>query len=217
MRYKVIAPVGDNLKALFVGIKEFPTDKVYLITPSEKIRDAQKLRDKLEEFTIKSEIIEVSGNMLEEMFSQFGRITGSHNADEVIVNVATGDRMSTCAALSASFANGLKAFGVMGDEVMLMPIMKLSYYNELSENKLKILKELEVNEYTSLKDLSKKVNMSISLLSYHINGNYKYKGLKEFRLVEVKDERNQLLIKLSDMGNLILKGYVKVEKEGRGE
>ena len=57
MRCKVIAPVGDNLKALFVGIKEFPTDKVYLITPSEKIRDAQKLRDKLEEFTIKSEII----------------------------------------------------------------------------------------------------------------------------------------------------------------
>tara|TARA_Y100000310_G_scaffold153594_1_gene152996 strand:- start:9142 stop:9795 length:654 start_codon:yes stop_codon:yes gene_type:complete len=217
MRYKVIAPVGDNLKALFVGIKEFPTDKVYLITPSERIRDAQKLRDKLEEFTIKSEIVEVTGNLLEEMFSNFGRITGNHDPDEVIVNVATGDRMSTCAALSASFANGLKAFGVAGDEVMLMPIMKLSYYNELSDNKLKILKELKIDDYISLKDLSKKVSMSISLLSYHINGNYKYKGLKEFRLVEVKDQKNQLLIKLSEMGNLILKGYVKVGKEGRGE
>ena len=38
----------------------------------------------------------------------------------------------------------------------------------------------------------KKLKMSISLLSYHINGNLKYKGLKEFRLIELKEENNSL-------------------------
>ena len=41
MGYKVIAPVGDNPKALFVGIKEFPTEKVYLLTPHENLRRAK--------------------------------------------------------------------------------------------------------------------------------------------------------------------------------
>ena len=51
--------------------------------------------------------------------------------------------------------------------------------------------------------------MSISLLSYHINGNYKHKGLKEFRLVELKEQNKNLLVKLSEIGDLLLKGYIK--------
>ncbi len=213
MGYKVIAPVGDNLKALFVGIKEFPTEKVFLLTPHENMKKAKKLARKLDEFTIKSKIIELKENNLEEMFKIFGELCAHNNQDEIIVNVATGDRMTTCSALSASFANGLKAFGVEGDRTMLLPIMKLSYYNELNERKLKILKTLDSENYTSLKELSEKLDMSISLLSYHINGNFKYKGLKEFRLVVVKERNNQLLVKLSEMGNLLLKGYIQPKKE----
>ena len=97
---------------------------------------------------------------------------------------------------------------------MMLPIMKLSYYNELSENKLKILKELDVEDYKSLAELHKELKMSISLLSYHINGNYKYKGLKEHRLVEVKEKNNNLLVKLSEMGNLLLKGYIQPKSGG---
>ena len=65
----------------------------------------------------------------------------------------------------------------------------------------------------SLKDLNEKLKMSISLLSYHINGNLKYKGLREFRLVETKEKNNNLFVKLSEMGNLLLKGYVKDGKK----
>ena len=208
MGYKVIAPAGDNLKALFVGIKEFPTEKVFLLAPSEYLKEAKKYSRKLREFTIKSEIIELPKNNLEEMFEIFGKICSENDPDEIIVNVATGDRMTTCSALSASFANGLKAFGVEKDKTMPLPIMKLSYYNELSENKLKILKDLSFENYISLQDLHKKLNMSVSLLSYHINGNYKYKGLKEYRLVLVKERNKKVFVKLSDMGNLLLKGYI---------
>ena len=37
----VIAPVGDNMDALYVGIKEFPTERVILITPEERLEDAE--------------------------------------------------------------------------------------------------------------------------------------------------------------------------------
>ncbi|MBC8500529.1 MAG: hypothetical protein ISS25_03130 [Nanoarchaeota archaeon] len=213
MGYTIIAPVGDNPKALFIGMKEFPTEKVILITLHNNFKTAKKLRKKLEDFTIKTKIIEMKGSLMEEMFRIFGELCSIYNNDDLIVNVATGDKMSTCAALSAAFANGLKSFGVMGDQCMLMPIMKLSYYNELSENKLRILKEMDGSNYFSLKELSAKLEMSISLLSYHINGNYKYKGLKEFRLVEVKEESNNLFVKLSEMGNLLLKGYIQPKTE----
>jgi hypothetical protein len=213
MGFKVIAPVGDNTKALFIGMKQFPTEKVILITPISKLKEATDISKKLEEFTIETEIVEISENVLEEMFKAFGRLCSLYDNDELIVNVATGDRMSTCAALSASYANGLKAFGIMEDKPMILPIMKLSYYNELSDNKLKILKHMDQNTCTPLKQLSDNLKMSISLLSYHINGNYKHKGLKEFRLVDVVEDDKSMCVKLSEMGNLLLKGYIQQNKQ----
>lgn len=212
MGYTVIAPVGDNLKALFVGMKEFPTQKVILVTPLTKISEAKDVQEKLKEFTIDSEIKEIKGNIFEETFRIFGEVCSLYNNDDIVVNVSTGDKITTCASLSAAYANGLKTFGVMDGKTMLFPIMKLSYYNELSDNKMKILHSLCLDNWISLKDLSNNLKMSISLVSYHINGNYKYKGMKELRLIEVKEYNNTLQIKLSEMGNLLLKGYIKQDK-----
>lgn len=209
MGYIVVAPVGDNTKALFVGMKEFPTEKVILVSPTENMKEAQKLADKLKDFTIDSEIIEMREHIMEDMFKIFGNLCTIYDPDRILVNVATGDRMSTCAALSAAFANGLKSMGTMGDNVMLLPIMKLSYYNELSETKMRILKQLNTDEPLALKDLAQKLKMSASLLSYHINGNYKHKGLNELRLVEVQERNKNILVKVSQMGKLLLKGYIQ--------
>ncbi|MBT4539690.1 hypothetical protein HOC32_05360, partial [Candidatus Woesearchaeota archaeon] len=144
----------------------------------------------------------------ESMFASFGKVVSDNDPDNIIVNVATGDRLSTCAALSAAFANGLKAFGIMDGKPMLLPIMKLSYYHELSDSKLTILKHLNGEDYTSLQNLGKKTKMSTSLLSYHLNGTLRYKGLLNLRLVEVKERNKQLLIRLSSLGKLLLKGYM---------
>jgi len=213
MGYSVIAPVGDNSRALFIGMKEFPTEHVILITPSKNLKEAKKIQKKLDEFTIKSEIIEIDGNLMEGMFKTFGNLCSIYDEERLVVNVATGDRISTCAALSAAFANGLQAFGVMDNEVMMLPIMKLSYYNELSTNKLRILKLLKSDEHISLKELSTGLKMSTSLLSYHINGNHKHKGLKELRLIDIKEKNKNVYVKLSNMGALILKGYIKQKEE----
>ena len=145
---------------------------------------------------------------MESMFMAFREICSQHNHDDIIVNVATGDRLSSCAALSAAFANGLKAIGVMDKKPMLLPIMKLSYYDELTESKLKVLSHLHGEEYVAMSVLSKKTGLSPSLLSYHLNGTLKYKGLVNLRLVEVKEQNKNLLVKLSQMGSLLLKGYI---------
>ena len=213
MGYKVIAPVGDNLDALFVGMKEFATQKVFLITPKGNIKKAKKVEEKLSVFSIPVEIITINTDLMGSMFAAFGKIISLYKeTDELIVNVATGDRLSTCAALSAAFANGLKAFGIMDGKAMVLPIMKLSYYNELSESKLKILQSLHEEEYISLKEIARKTGMSISLLSYHLNGTLRYKGLLSLRLVEIEEKSKSLLVKLSDMGGLILKGYIPCDK-----
>jgi len=208
MGYTVIAPVGDNLDALFIGMKEFPTEKVFLITPKENLRKAKKLEKKLAIFSIPVEILEIQGSLMENMFSSFGEICAKFNHDDIIVNVATGDRLSTCAALSAAFANGLKAFGVVDKKPMLLPIMKLSYYNELTDSKFKILTKLNSGDYATLTELGRKTDMSLSLLSYHLNGTLKHKGLLQLRLIEVKGQNKNVLVKLSQMGSLLLKGYV---------
>ncbi|MFT7616067.1 MAG: hypothetical protein ACI8Y7_000895, partial [Candidatus Woesearchaeota archaeon] len=91
----IIAPVGDNPQALFVGMKEFPTQRVYLITPRDNMKTALKLKEKLADFTIPCKIIDVELGSIEEMFKAFGEIVALHDVDDIIVNVATGDRMST--------------------------------------------------------------------------------------------------------------------------
>lgn len=208
MGHIVIAPVGDNPNALFIGMKEFATEKVYLITPQQNLKKAQQLEKKLEIFAIPVTIMLVKDGLMESMFASFGKVVSDNDPDNIIVNVATGDRLSTCAALSAAFANGLKAFGIMDGKPMLLPIMKLSYYHELSDSKLTILKHLNGEDYTSLQNLGKKTKMSTSLLSYHLNGTLRYKGLLNLRLVEVKERNKQLLIRLSSLGKLLLKGYM---------
>jgi len=208
MGYTVIAPAGDNLDALFVGMKEFAMERLYLITPRNNFDKAKEVEDKLKVFSIPVTILEMKEGLMEAMFYQFSQIVNNHNHDDIIVNVATGDRLSTCAALSAAFANGLKAFGIMEGKPMLLPIMKLSYYNELTDSKFKILSHLSSDDYTNLTALSEKIGMSVSLLSYHLNGTLKYKGLLNLRLVETKGQNKNLQIKLSSLGGLLLKGYI---------
>lgn len=196
------------MKPLFIGMKEFPTKKVILITTPELFDVAKKTSSKLAEFTVPSEIKQIKGNPLESVFEIFADICQIYPNDQLIVNVGAGDHTTTCASISASYANGLKAFDVAGEMIVLLPIMKLSYYNEITPIKMKILNELNKEEYQSLNDVAKKLKMSISLLSYHINGTDKYKGLKYHRLVDTKSVNKNLYIKLSSMGKLLLKGYV---------
>jgi len=73
---------------------------------------------------------------------------------------------------------------------------------------MKILTLLKEDQSINLTQLSKKIGMSVSLLSYHLNGTLKYKGLVGLRLVEIQERNKNVLIVLSKLGSLLLKGYI---------
>jgi len=205
----VVAPVGDNMDALYVGMKEFPTERVILISPKERLDEANKAKKELEKFQIPVQIIETKGNVWEDMFQKISEIKHLEKDKDIIINTATGDRVSTCAATSAAFVNGLKAMSVSGKEAMMLPVLKFSYYNMLTDKKMDILKLLSKPDCcASLDELSKKTKMSLPLISYHINGNLKSEGLKEMGLVQTMENKGKIAISLSTLGKLLLKGYV---------
>ncbi|HLC55603.1 MAG TPA: DUF6293 family protein [Candidatus Nanoarchaeia archaeon] len=209
MKHIVVAPVGDHIDDIFVGIREFPTERVVLIAPPHRKSEAQKAKKGLEKFRIPVSIREIKGNVWEEIFAAVSEIKQLEKGKNVIVNVSTGDRDSRCAATSAAYVNGIKAFAVDGDHAMLLPILKFSYYKTLTDKKMELLRLLNNKDCcASLEQLSKKSRMSLPLISYHINGNLKSEGLKDLGLVETAEEKGRVAIKLSMMGRMLLKGYI---------
>lgn len=210
MKYTIVAPVGDHLEDLYVGIKDFSTEKVILITPKEKIKEANEAKTNLERFKIPTKIIEVDGFIWEEIFKEVAKIKKYENPNNIIINVSTGDRESRCAATSAAFVNGLKAFAIKDEEAMMLPVLKFSYYKMLTDKKMDVLKLLYSLEGTcaSLDMISKKTKMSLPLMSYHINGTIKSDGLKEMGLVESEELAGKNCLKLSFLGKMLLKGYI---------
>ena len=205
----IIAPVGDNINALFVGLKEFPTERIYLLTPAAYLKTAEKAVKGLEKFGIPTKIIEMKGEVWEDMFRKIGEISKIEGGKNLLINTATGDRMTTCAATSAAFVNGIKAFSVEKGMAMLLPVLKFSYYRILTDKKMEILTTLsKPNCCISLQELSKKTKMSLPLISYHINGNLKSEGLKKMGLVETEEIKGRMEIKLSVLGRMLIHGYV---------
>lgn len=206
----VIAPVGDYMDALFIGLREFPTERLILLTPHDKMQDAQNAMKDLDRFKVPAKIVEIKGHIWEEIFAKISEIKEIEKNKSILINTATGDRMTTCAATSAAFVNGIKAFSVDNGMVMLLPVLKFSYYKMLTEKKMEMLKILAKPDcYISLEQLSKKTKMSLPLISYHVNGNLKSEGLKEMGLVEANEKRGRIEVKLSVLGKMLLRGYVK--------
>lgn len=203
----IVAPVGDYMEELYIGIKNIPTEKVILICPKERLKDAQDAQKNLEKFKIPTKIKLIEGNIWEEVFKEVA-LAKKYENKEVIVNVSTGDRDSRCAATSAAFINGLKAFGVKDDEIMMLPVLKFSYYSLLTTRKMALLKIIGGDCCESLEELGKKAKMSLPLVSYHINGNLKSEGLKTMGLAETKENKGKINIKLSSLGRMLLKGYI---------
>ncbi|MEK6916923.1 MAG: DUF6293 family protein [Nanoarchaeota archaeon] len=214
MKNIVIAPMGEYMDALFVGIKEFQTEKVVLICPDRYKESAKKVIEDLDKFKIAHHIINIGGKteieIWENTFKAIAEVKNSEKDKEILVNVATGDRTTRCAATSAAFVNGLKAFATSGNEAMMLPVLKFNYYKIISDKKMELLKVLhDKNCCQSLDELSKKTKMSLPLISYHINGNLKSEGLKDMGLVTTTENRGRISLELSSLGKMIVRGYIK--------
>jgi hypothetical protein len=219
MKKIIIAPVGENIEALYQGLNEFPAERIILVTPESKMDLAEKTKAELEKFKVPVVIKPIKGEgssgLWEAMFETVSKIRKEENEADIIVNVATGDRITNCAATSAAFVNGLKAFSVDEKEgVMLLPVLKFSYYKLLTDKKMEIIKVLnQPGCCMSLDELSKRTKMSLPLTSYHVNGTLKSDGLKELGLVDTIEKNGRVEIHLSMLGRLLVKGYIEQKQE----
>lgn len=207
MRHVIIAPVGEDIENLFISIREFAIERVFLIASEQKRKLARSWAEKLKIFNIPAEVYDIENEDFENFLRAVNKIVSENEKEKFIINVSTGDKISACIALSVAFMLGIKAFGVRNNKPMLFPIMRFSYTQAISERKMKILKALE-KEALSIEELSEKLKMSMPLVSYHINGNEKTQGLLPLGLVESYSESGKNKFRLSLLGKLMVRGYV---------
>lgn len=213
MKKTVITPINHTSeeKVVFATLKEFPTERMIFLTVPEGTVKAEDFSEKLKVLGIQTTIIPVqTTNPWEGFFKTIAEVAQGIPKDKILINISSADRISQCALTNAAQVNGLKTVAVLDNQVMILPILKLSYENILSEKKMKLLEELEKEDCcASLEDLSKRTEMSLQLVSYHINGTLKSEGLVPLELVEKTEEKGRTRVTLTTMGRLLLKGYIK--------
>ena len=211
MKYSVVAPVAEHIDNLYLGLKDFQAQRVYLITGVDHLNTAEKAKIKLESDGVMVIIRQIEGNIWESLFEEISKISETEKGENILVNTSSGNEHLQCAATSAAFVNGLKAISIGMGKAMILPVLKFNYYKILTDKKMDLLKELERGACNSLEELGNKVKMSLPLVSYHVNGNLKSEGLKQLGVVDTREEGGRIHIELSVLGRMLLRGYVSHE------
>lgn len=208
-----IATFGNEMQeGIAAGIRNFPINKLALICFDFDKQKADEFARKLR--TVLGIQITINlvnqENVIRDTIERISEIlnTDGKKFQQVLMNVSCGDKLIGCAALSAAFINGIKAFGMdPSGEPLLMPVLKLSYSEVISEAKIKILKAINNvgGMIDSLDQLESASGFGKPLLSYHVMGAKDSKGLAELGLLEVeKGDRGKIVAKLTTLGKLMV-------------
>jgi len=211
-----IATFGsDDQDGIALGIRSFPVHKLVLICFSSDKSKAEDFARKIKSvlgLPINITIV-TKENVVRDTMERVNEIVNidGNQFQQVLMNVSSGDKLIGCSALSAAFINGIQAFGM--DEThtvpLLMPVLKLSYSEIVSEAKIKILKAINNagGIVESLDHLEQISGYGKPLLSYHVQGARDSKGLADLGLVEVeKRDRGKISAKLTTLGKLLVSG-----------
>ena len=214
MKTLQIATFGaDGQDGIALGIRSFSVHKLALICFSSDKNRAEDFAKKIRSvlgipITI---TIVTKENVVRDTMESVNDILNLHakEFDQVLLNVSSGDKLIGCAALSAAFINGIQAFGMDDTHTvpLLMPILKLSYNEIISEAKIKILKSINTagGVVDSLDQLEQISGYGKPLLSYHVQGAKDSKGLADLGLVEVeKGNRGKISARLTTLGKLLV-------------
>jgi hypothetical protein len=209
-----IATFGsDGQDGIALGIRSFSVHKLALICFSSDKNKAEEFAKKIKSvlgipITI---TIVTKENVVRDTMEGVNEILSLHAKEfqQVLLNVSSGDKLIGCAALSAAFINGIQAFGMDDTHTipLLMPVLKLSYNEIVSEAKIKILKTISDagGVIESLDQLEQISGYGKPLLSYHVQGAKDSKGLADLGLLEVeKGDRGKLSVRLTTLGKLLV-------------
>jgi PII-like signaling protein len=214
MKTLQIATFGsDGQDGIDLGIRSFSVHKLALICFNSDKNRAEDFAKKIKSvlgvpITI---TIVTKENVVRDTMESVNEILNLHakEFEQVLLNVSSGDKLIGCAALSAAFINGIQAFGMDDTHTvpLLMPVLKLSYNEIISEAKIKILKSINTagGVIQSLEQLEQISGYGKPLLSYHVQGAKDSKGLADLGLVEVeKGDRGKISARLTTLGKLLV-------------
>jgi hypothetical protein len=207
-----IATVGEDTSGVLAGVRNAPVNKLVLICYERDKDTAKRLSTSINE-TLKTEAVVYDNikpeHSYKDIMQVFSEIVEKNRDqyDDFLLNVSSGDKMICIAAAVTSFILGFKAFFCKGDECVMLPPMKLSYTEMVSDVKLNILRALDKagGEVDSLDELSKLTNYGKPLLSYHIHGSEDARGLIDLGLAEaVRHSRGKTKVTLTTLGKMLL-------------
>ena len=214
MKTLQIATFGsDGQDGIALGIRSFSVHKLALICFGSDKNRAEDFAKKIKSVLGVPTTITIvtKENVVRDTMESVNEILNLHakEFEQVLLNVSSGDKLIGCAALSAAFINGIQAFGMDDTHTvpLLMPVLKLSYNEIVSEAKIKILKSINHagGVIESLDQLEQISGYGKPLLSYHVQGAKDSKGLADLGLVEVeKGDRGKISARLTTFGKLLV-------------
>ncbi len=208
----MVASVGPEVEPVLIGVRDYAVRKLILLYTPQFRSNAQDIAAKVKPILVETELREIrDDDVLMDTLRQVREIQAVEGLrfQDMIINVASGDKMQTCSALSAAFVHGVPAIGVGDKGPFPMPVLKFSYSELISDAKYRILETLAHlgGGCDSLADLSKASGVEKSLLSYHLRTTREGKGLEEMGLVSIdRGVLGRLGIQLTEMGRLMLLG-----------
>jgi len=208
---------GEDSEGVLAGVRNAPANKLVILcyerdkdvakrlalSVSETLKTDVEVYDKIRPEHSYKDIMQVFSEIFEKNQEKF---------DDFLLNVSAGDKMICIAAAVTSFILGFKAFFCKGDECVMLPPMKLSYTEMVSEVKLNILRALDKagGEVDSLDELSKLTNYGKPLLSYHIHGSEDARGLIDLGLARAsRHSRGKTKVTLTTLGKMLLVEKIK--------
>jgi len=207
-----IATFGEDSGGVLSGVRNAPANKLVVICYERDKDGAKRLANSISD-TLRTEV-EVYDNIRPEncykdIMETFQKVVEKNQEQftDFLLNVSSGDKMICIAAAVTAFILGFEAFFCKGDECVMLPPMKLSYTELVSEVKLNILRALDRagGQVESLDELSKLTNYGKPLLSYHIHGSEDARGLIDLGLAEaVRHSRGKTKVTLTTLGKMLL-------------
>ena len=126
MKTLQIATFGDDDQdGIALGIRNFPIHQLILICYSSDESKAIEYSKKIETIIgIGSEIILVEKeNVVKDTIERVNEVLLKKSMEyhQILMNVSSGDKLISCAALSSAFINGIKAFAM--DHAHTVPLL----------------------------------------------------------------------------------------------
>jgi hypothetical protein len=205
-----VALLGESEDAVLVGLRNFPAHKLTLLVGIDSVDKALELSDKLTEtLKLNVDIKQLRDASIQTVLEAIRQIihAESENFQDFLINVGSAGKHQACAGVTAAFVHGIKAFDVVNEQPILIPVMRFSYSQAVTHPKMEILRAIERSggDVESLEKLSALSNYGKPLLSYHIRGSDEGRGLEDLGLVDVeRGKRGRLRLRLTSLGRTLL-------------